>query len=330
MNELLASIRADLTDRRLLPVVGLVVVCLVAAIAYAVLGGGSSSSTPGESSAPIPSVATTSGIAVTGMTPDHAVAETTDGYKEQKSGQARNPFTPLVGAATTATGAAATGAGSSKSSSPTSGTSGGSGSPTQTSHSKEEKTSGGSEPKPKSSKPTTAYDVTIDFGTLPPGVTPETAQLTQFPKLKLQTPLPSATLPILVFRGVTAKGASATFTVVGEALLSGTGSCLPSPTQCEAVDLKPGETEQLDYVNGDGSTTVYELRVLSIKAESSKAKGAKARGWAESRAGRELLQASGLMALPYLRYSTQPGVLVFAPRKASAATARIALVAPLG
>ena len=42
-----------------------------------------------------------------------------------------------------------------------------------------------------------------------------------------------------MFRGVTAKGRSATFTVVGEAILTGAGTCLPSPLQCAAVDLKP-------------------------------------------------------------------------------------------
>ena len=46
MTDFLSSLKADLLDRRLLPLVALVAVGLVAAVAYAVLGGGSSAATP--------------------------------------------------------------------------------------------------------------------------------------------------------------------------------------------------------------------------------------------------------------------------------------------
>jgi hypothetical protein len=162
----------------------------------------------------------------------------------------------------------------------------------------------------------------VKFGELPPGTTPEQAQLTEYKKLKLQTPLPSPQQPLVVFRGVTAHGTSATFTLVGEAILTGTGACLPSPQQCQAVDLKPGEIEQLDYLAPSGQTTVYELRVLSIEghlAKASRAKASAARrhadsaSWGVSKAGEKLLRKAGLFALPFLRYSSDPGVLVFAP-----------------
>jgi hypothetical protein len=330
MSELLASIRADLTDRRLLPVVALVAACLVAALAYALLGGSSGSATPGSGAAsnvtPPPA-----GISVTGASTERAVAETPDGAKEQTGGSARNPFTllslpPSAKAASTAASSPASSSSSAPSSSSSStttssGSSGGAGgSSGATGESSKPKS------KKKSHKPQKIYNVAIEFGTLPPGTTPETAQLTPFENLKLESPLPSAQEPLLVFRGVTAKGASATFTLVGEAILSGTGACLPSATQCEAVDLKPGETEQLSYLAADGQTTVYELRVLSITPEQPSAKSARAHGWALSKAGRELLARAGLQALPFLRYSTQPGVLVFAPRKASAARAHTAVV----
>ena len=334
MNELFSSIRADLTDRRLLPVVALVGACLVAAVAYAVLGGSSSAGGPG-SPVGVPNVTPPSGIAVTGTTPEHAVAETTDGFKEQSSGKARNPFSPLPGSGSTSTTAKTASAGSSAGSSSGSGSGGSTeagGSTTETG------SSGGTETKtePQTKKktqtaPKTVYDVAIEFGTLPPGITPETAQLTPFTKLKLQTPLPNATTTVLVFRGVTAKGRSATFSIVGEAFPAGTGVCLPSPVQCEAVDLKPGATEQFSVYNADGSSTIYELRVLTIAAEKkaakSNAKSARAAsvsGWQVSKAGWELLRKAGRLALPFLRYSSQPGVLVFAPRHASAAHARSA------
>ncbi len=321
MNEFFASVKADLTDRRLVPIVAVVCALLVAALAYALLGGGSSSSP--STVPPVPSVTPAKGIAVTTNTTEKAVAETTDGVTEQTHGVARDPFAALPGSGTTTTTATAGTTSSSSSitpSAPTSSggeTSGGSTS-TETSGS-----SNGGQSKPKS-KPKTVYDVTIKFGTLPPGTTPETANLHEYKKLKLQTPLPSAEQGLIVFRGVTSKGKSATFTIVSEAIPSGAGACLPSAVQCEAVDLKPGETEQF-AVQQNGQAVVYELRVLGIEAEkastaASKASAASTHGhtgeWGVSRVGQELLRKAGLVALPFLRYSSQPGVLVFAKPKA--------------
>src|SRR5262249_40021350 len=118
--------------------------------------------------------------------------------------------------------------------------------------------------------PKPVYNVTIKLGTLPPGITPETANLHEYKNLKLLAPLPSADVALLVFRGVTVKGRSATFTVVGEAILTGAGTCLPSPLQCTAVNLKPGETEQLNTVQPNGESLIYELRVLGIEKQTAK------------------------------------------------------------
>src|SRR6185312_5214722 len=115
VNELFASIRADLTDRRLLPLVALVGACLVAAVAYALLGGSGGSGTTGGVSN-VPTVTPPAGIAVTGATPEHAVAETTDGFKEQSSGKARNPFDALPGAAAASAASSSSGTGGGSSS----------------------------------------------------------------------------------------------------------------------------------------------------------------------------------------------------------------------
>jgi len=331
MSEFFVSLRADLTDRRLLPAVSLVAVCLLAAIGYAALGGSGASSSPAPSGG---SVATpTPGISVIGTKPEHAIAETTDGFKEQAAGKARNPFAALPSAVKPGTGAsssAGSAAGSSGSSGSGQGSEGSTGSSPTGGAAPESGGKSQGEGEKQSTKPKTVYDVAIEFGTLPPGTTPETAQLTPYAKLKLQTLLPSAQLPLLIFRGVTTKGRTATFQLAGEAILSGTGHCLPSAAQCEAVDLKPGQTEQLSYLAADGQTTVYELRVLSIAPEKAKASTAKAGGWAESIAGRELLRHDDLVTLPILRYSSQPGVLIFPTLKVSAARARTALVKAAG
>jgi hypothetical protein len=326
MNEFFASVKADLTDRRLLPVVAGVCVILVAALAYALLGGHGSSSSSSGTPVPAPTSQLPTGIAVTGAQAREAVSETTDGFKDQQHGVAKNPFAPLPGAETAPTAATVA--------STPAGGSGGESTATTTSTAGGEESSGSSEPsgseettaptKPKK-KAKTVYDVTVQFGTLPPGTAPEDAQLHEYKKLRLQTPLPSSEQPLMVFRGVTAKGRSATFTLVGEAILTGAGTCLPSPQQCQAVDLKPGETEQLNALGPNGESTIYELRVLNIKAETAKAsKNGKASAasrhpktveWGVSRVGQQLLRKAGLVALPFLRYSSQPGVLVFAKPK---------------
>jgi len=321
MNEFFASIKADLTDRRLLPWVAVVCVLLVAALAYALLGGGGSSSS--SSVPPVPTLTPSKGIAVTGSTTQTAVAETTDGFTDQSHGVARDPFAPLPGSETTEAATVPTLASASSSSSSSS--SSGSAAPEESSSSSSESSgsSGGPTSKPKP-KPKPVYDVTVKFGELPLGTPPEQAELTEYKALKLQTPLPSAHEPLIVFRGVTAKGQAATFTLVSEAILTGTGQCLPSPQQCQAVDLKPGQTEQLNYLKPDGSPAMYELRVLGIEAKKASASAKKASAarnddssqpWGVSRVGQELLRKAGLVALPFLRYSSQPGVLIFASKK---------------
>src|SRR3954449_11296211 len=92
--------------------------------------------------------------------------------------------------------------------------------------------SGEAESKPsKPSKPAkrkTIYNVAVLFGVVPSGTAPLIAVLTPYEKLGLYTALPSAKKPLIVFRGVTAGGKSATFTIAGEAILHGQAACLPN------------------------------------------------------------------------------------------------------
>jgi hypothetical protein len=311
MSEFFNSVKADLLDRRMLPLVAVVVVVLVAALGYAVFGGGSSSTTRvvavSTGSAPV------TGLATSPATHEEAVAETTNGTSAQHGGKAHNPFTPLPEpksktAASSTSAVSSTSATSAPSSSSSSGSSA--------------KGSGESAPAPAPkpatpSKPKTVYHVAVLFGVVPVGATPQTVQLTPYENLKLLTPLPS-TQPLIVFRGVTAGGKSATFTLVGEAILHGNGACLPSTSQCQAVDLHPGQAEQLEYLQPDGQIVTYELRVVSIASSKATAAslGKVLRG--ESKFGRALLASNGLVALPFLRYSSQSGVLVFSAPRASA------------
>jgi hypothetical protein len=110
---------------------------------------------------------------------------------------------------------------------------------------------------------------------------------------------------------------------VGEAILHGEGACLPSPTQCEAIDLQSGKTEQLEYLSPTGEVLSYELKVVSITSEKASSAAVKYALHGESKAGRELLSHDGLLSMPYLHYSADAGVLVFAGHGAFASRARL-------
>jgi hypothetical protein len=308
MNEFLTSIKADLLDRRMLPLVAVVALALLGSVAYVVLGGGGTASTPPARIAQAPAVQS-SGVPISQVNPEQADAEMTSGVAKQHQGKARDPFAPLPAPKVKATSAAASSSTSSSASSST-GSTGGSAETTPTP----------ATPSKPTPKPKPVYHVAVLFGVLPAGTTAQTAQLTPYENLALLTPLPSASLPLIVFRGVTAGGKSATFTLVSEAILHGGAACLPSATQCEAIDLQTGRSEQLEYLSPTGVTEIYELRIVSITAKASSAAVKSVLG-GESKAGRELLRHAGLTAIPDMRFSARSGVLVFAGHPAFAARA---------
>jgi hypothetical protein len=168
--------------------------------------------------------------------------------------------------------------------------------------------------------------VAVLFGAVPAGTPALSAQLTPYEDLTRQQPLPDAKQPLIVFRGVIAGGKSATFTLVGEAILRGSAACLPSASQCQAIDLKVGQSEELEYTPpGASAAVVYQLEVASITSKKATASAARSAFRGESQAGLRLLRHIGLGALPGLRYSGANGVLVFAGHRAFSARAHVAL-----
>jgi hypothetical protein len=332
MSAFFNSLKADLFDRRLLPILALVAVAFVAAVGYAVLGGGGSSTpTPTASSSPSPSGATKAGsIAVTPATTgaQQPVAETTYGASHQHGGPSRNPFTPLPGAKTASTSSSSsTGSKSAAPSSPSSSPSPASSTPS--------KTSGGTPPAPKSpvkpapGKPQVAYQVDVLFGAGPVGTVPPTIQLTPLNDLTRLQPLTSAggEAP-LIFAGVAAGGKSAIFTLVREVILHGPAICGPSESQCQTIRLSPGQTEELEYIVPGGQSLLYKLQLVSITAVKASAARAASLFRAESKVGRALLRRDGLSPLPGMRYAQDKGVVVigrwsaFSARAARASAAR--------
>jgi hypothetical protein len=338
MTDFLGSLKADLLDRRLLPIVVLLGVVLAAALAYALSGSGSSPP-PGPIASPVsPLSASSIPVSQATLGAGQPVAETTSGSLHRSAGAARNPFAPLPGTApagptqSEATPGTSKTAESSTPSTSTPSVNPGVGSkPEATSPT----TGGGSSPTPES-KPApskgkgkgkgnsqTVYRVAVLFGAVPAGTPAPAPNLAPYDNLKRQQPLPSVTQPLLVFRGVIAGAKSATFTLVGEAILRGSAACRPSASQCQAIDLKLGEVEELEYVPPEGAPVVYQLELSSITASKSSASAARRKFGDQSKTGLQLLRTVGLSALPGMRYSSAKGVLVFAGRPAFAGRASL-------
>ncbi len=290
MNEILRSLKSDLLDRRLLPIVVALCLALAGAVAYVVLdGGGSEAGTTPSAAAgaraggapnqsPVshgPNVAVSEAHA----NPHVAVSETTEGARYRHKPGSHDPFTPLP-SPKTASEATAKRSGSASVSSPSS-----SSSSTSVEKSSPSSTNtGGStttpstpvKPAPKKQKPKTVYAVSVQFGVM--STTPgQVAQLTPYTDLKRLQALPSPQETRLTFSGARGNGKGAVFALSREAILKGQGTCIPSAEQCEAIDLEVGQSEELTYLEPDGQSVPYELKVVSIAKESSTANAASVR-----------------------------------------------------
>jgi hypothetical protein len=268
MMNVLNSLKKDLLGRRLLPFVIIAGVALAGGVAYAVLGGGSSSPSSVASVAPVLPPAPTTVATPAPANPKVAVSETTSGASYQNGGATRDPFVPLPQPKTTvapssptnttsssSTGKSTSTSGSSGSSTPSGGGSGASGGSTPT---------GPSSPSPTPAQPKkqTVYHVALLFGLAPPpGQNP---QLTPYTDLSRKTALPSKQDPLLVLGAVGPSGKGAIFTLVQPAILKGPATCLPSASQCEAIDIPVGQTEELSYIGSSGQTVTYQLQIVSI------------------------------------------------------------------
>jgi hypothetical protein len=329
MNDFISSLKGDLTDRRLVPLVGLAVAALVAALAYVVLGGGSGKALPASSVPPAAASAATQGVAVTASdnTSEKGVAETTDGVGDQRHGHVRNPFIELPSDATASSSSSSSGASSSGSSSTSSSGSSGGSSTTGSGG------TGGEEQKApaKSKAVVTIFHSTVLFGSAEPNPLTGEVELTPHVNLKLFTPLPSDKLALIVYRGVVIKGEdagkAAVFSVVGEAILSGEGKCLPSPVACLALEIKPGQKEKIEYLpSGASSAVAYELRMVAIKtSKTTITDAAHASSIGTSGAGEEALRKAHRLSLPGLHdASGLAGVFVALPHRAAGARAHSA------
>jgi len=314
MTDFLGSLKDDLLDRRLLPLVAIVLLALAGAVAYATLAGGSSPAPSAVTSAVHPLETGTSGIAVSApaASATQAVAETTNGTAVQRRGVAHDPFIALAAPAKTPAGSSA-----GKSSGGAAQASGGSKSASSPSTSSTPQSSG--TPKPSEPSPSkTVYKVAVLFGLLPAGVIPQNAELQAYTGLTGVTPLPSAKNEVVRFLGVTvtSKGTTASFELSGEVIIHGQGVCLPSSAQCKMIELAQGGAEQLEVLSNTGALITYELRVENISTGTASAAAVKHVLAEQARTARTLLADGGLLKLAGLHFAAQAGVLVFDARPA--------------
>jgi hypothetical protein len=325
VRDFFSSLKEDLFGRRLRPFLVVLGVALIAAVAYAVLGGGSSSS-PTAVTASVPSRASASAgaVAVTQApaNPNQPVSETTEGTSKQHHGIAHDPFTPLPEAKQASKSAtASSSAGSSSTSS----------SATKTSSSS---SSGGTTPTtPKETKPASPkvyvhFHVTAQLGVVPvvaEGAPAQPAQLKTYKDMSLDESLPNKANAQLVFLGVVLPaGKDALFGLTGAAILHGSAVCRPSVTQCEAIELPVGQSEKLEVLEANGTPVTYELKLVSIGKITRAASTARVRNAfrAQAQAAHELARRAP--KLSELRYSPWGGGFVFAGHPAFAARAHTA------
>jgi hypothetical protein len=181
-------------------------------------------------------------------------------------------------------------------------------------------------PTPTEPRPTyELYSLTVRFGES----SSDTLERMNLPRLKA---LPSADEPVLVYLGPGEGGKTAIFMIDEGVDAQGDAECKPSPSNCETIHMRAGDTEFLDVIDEDGNVDAqYQLDLLKIKTSSTAdaAKAAKARV-AASKSGRSVLRARQAAVGPLrYRYDAKSGTVRKIGKRAfkalQAKTARAAL-----
>ncbi|MBS1870860.1 MAG: hypothetical protein JSS99_14495 [Actinobacteria bacterium] len=318
----LRNLASELVERRLWPVALLLVVALVAVPLLLAKPSSPADEAAAPASAPAPVAPPVASAAATpppGGGPVVSVAQA-DVPDAPLRGREKNPFRQQHLAAqppTTVTSSATTSS-STPAPAPTTGAGGGSGGSGGG-------TGGGSQP-PASPTPTYTYaSIDVRFG----HAGRHLRRIDDVPRL---TPLPSALHPVVVFLGMRRDRATAVFLVSTDVHVQGLGQCVPSRKDCEAIQLRAGDTAFLDFAQHDGSVVQYELDLVRVTLHQTSSQALAQRAYARvSRAGRLLLagdsvhsSADGVMQprrLPF-RYVLRNGVLHIAPWASRSARAR--------
>jgi len=241
----------DLRNRGLLPVVGLLIVAMIAVPILLSRGGGNSSGSSLQAASATTKPAPEAERAVVSYTPPGV-----RNYKQRLNDQSvKDPFRQQFIHVTHSTSASQLNSTalvpSSTGSSSSSVSSSSTGAPTGTTTSN---AGGGSGAKKKSKK--VSYQVNVLAGNV-------NATLTPFDDVQAMTTLPSQTTPVVLYYGLTSDNKQAQFLVSNKVTtVNGPGSCIPSPDDCALLTLGPGQSEDLAWA-GDGNS--YRIVVAAIK-----------------------------------------------------------------
>ena len=243
----------DLRSRGLLPVVGLLVVAMIA-VPMLISGGSSSSS----------SLQPTAATSQTAPETEHAVVSySPPGLRDYKKRlndlSSKDPFRQQF-AHSAATASALT----STVSPPDTGASTSSGTSSSTTVGGAPSSggsSGGGKKKKHKKHPASTAPVSYQVDLLAGNVN---TTLTPFKNVASMTALPGQTTPVVIFFGLSSDHQSALFLVSNKvATVTGPGSCVPSPDDCPLLSLAAGQSEDLLYTQ-DGET--YRVVVAQIRA----------------------------------------------------------------
>lgn len=297
MSDLFTSLKSDLSSRRMLPLLGLAALALVGALAYVALAGKSGSSTPGAPLATTGHVAQVPGPAVSSApaNPNAAVSETTVGTHYQHGGKMRDPFAALKGKShAPATTKSSVGSSGTSSASNTSSPSGGS-SPTTSGNTGAPVNPGGTSTQPSESSPSTPsgtavtlYHVDVSLQRLSEEGKP-VGQPQTFTDVTTKQPLPSKSRAMVEPLVVIGEAQRVAFLLTSEAILHGSARCWPNGGDCEVIELKAGESEELQYLQPSGSVVAYRLSVTSIQKIGQTANTADVKDARPSVAGTKLI-----------------------------------------
>ncbi len=301
------SILSDLRDKRLWPVAALLLVGVVA-VPVLLSKGGSSGPAP---IAQLPGAA--SGGTASGLP---ALSVSSVPSEGKLSGKGRNPFAQFGGSSgttstgTTASTTAATGTSTTSSASTgTSTTSGGtsagsSGTSTTGTSTPPSITTGTPKPAPTGLTASQSYEVSL-------AITTPSGGLDTYSPLKRLSVLPGDHQPMLVELGVLKGGKRVLFAVQPGTVVSGPGSCIPGPVDCEVLSLAAGQTEALGEQSSSGASQVALFAVTQVTAAKHASVAAADQARREnSAAGRSLLNQSTSSALSLFPYQPSIGALV--------------------
>jgi hypothetical protein len=303
-------ILGELRDKRLWP---LALVLLAALVAVPILLSKSASAPPPVADAPAANqTAPPAALAVVSSASSPSVGKL--------RGSARNPFNQLVHGATTSVASAV----NALTATPAKAGASGGTSTTQTSGASSTATGTGSSS--TSTTTTTTTTTTIPTGTpkpAPPGlkanqsydvklaITNSSGGVDTLDSLERLSVLPSKAQPLLVELGVLKGGNRVLFAVQPDAAVSGAGTCIPGPIDCEVLSLPQDQTVTLGARSSSGIRTVALFAVTGIRAvDHSSVAAAKTARQAASPAGRAVLNASSAAAMSLFQYDPGLGAVV--------------------